>query len=120
MKTTNNKQESEEVRGISVFVYRNSIGGDCTNYGLSSKKDRLIMVGEDGSDFDCPHTTKEGEDYLVYVLAFPGNPILEHYRAIPKSLLDSGKHVMFGGNFVYSSDSRFPSDSPVKVFDRVE
>ena len=27
---------------------------------------------------------------------------------------------MFGGNFIYSSDSRFPSDSPIKVFDRFE
>jgi len=27
---------------------------------------------------------------------------------------------MFGGNFVYTSDSRFPSDTPIKVFDRRE
>ena len=27
---------------------------------------------------------------------------------------------MFGGNFVYTSDSRFPSDYPIPIHDRFE
>lgn len=103
-------------QGILVNVYRWSFI-DATNKGLSSKLDTLIMVDENGGNFDCPHTT-EG-DYLVLTkFEFRGKTSL---RAIPKSILDSKRNnYMFGGNFVYSSDSRFPSDAPIKVFDRVE
>ena len=35
-------------------------------------------------------------------------------------LLKSNTHSMFGGNFIYTSDSRFPSRAPIQVHDRVE
>ena len=58
----------------------------------------------------------EDEDYLVSVYRERFDDII----AVPKSLLDSDKHYMFGGNFAYTSDSRFPSKAPIKIFDRVE
>lgn len=105
-----------QVKGILVNVFRWTLG-DCTANGLSAQKDSLIMVDADGGDFNCPHTTED--DYLVLVeFQFRGCVSL---RAVPKSILDSGRNnYMFGGNFVYSSDSRFPSDAPIKVFDRIE
>lgn len=104
-----------ETKGILVSVYR-SDREDCSNKGLSSETDSLIMVDENGDSFDCVHST-DG-DYLVLIKDICGG--VERLRAIPKSLLDSGKWTMFGGNFVYSSDSRFPSSTPIKVHDRVE
>jgi hypothetical protein len=41
-------------------------------------------------------------------------------RAVPRDVLESGKWYMFGGNFIYTSDSRFPTKEPIKIFDRVE
>tara|TARA_R110000803_G_scaffold210835_1_gene284203 strand:+ start:66345 stop:66668 length:324 start_codon:yes stop_codon:yes gene_type:complete len=105
----------KSIKGILICVYRSGTT-DCTNRGLSSNNDSLIMVDEDGKGFGCPHTT-DG-DYLVLVKdTCMGR---ERLRAIPKSLLDSGKWTMFGGNFAHTSDSRFPSNSPIAIHDRVE
>jgi hypothetical protein len=56
-----------------------------------------------------------GDDYLVIKKGPTGL-----LRAIPKKLVDEGAWVMNGGNFVHTSDSRFPADYPIPVFDRVE
>jgi len=104
-----------ERRGIGAYVYRSGLG-DCTNGGISGKADRVIATGdmiERGnvlpSESDDPH--------FIIVEEYPtGKPML---RAYPIDLYKSDKWVMFGGNFLYSSDSRFP-DIPVKIFDRVE
>lgn len=92
-------------KGILGFVYKH--GQDCTNNGLSNKKDKLILIGENGENFDSPFGVDENDDYLVLVEAFKDNPQAKHLRAVPKSVLDSGRWYMFGGNFLYSSDSRF-------------
>ena len=101
-----------EIKGLHCFVYRNTLG-DSTANGLSSKKDSLLLVTE---FIDAPFSPKDGEDYLV--LTF--RPQFKDFIATPKSIIDSKKHPMFGGNFIYTSDTRFPSDSPIKIFDRVE
>ncbi len=101
------------LKGLSVSVFKNPLG-DCTANGLSSKHTSLILVG-DGIK-DVPFEVKDGEDYLVceYRERF------DDYIATPKSVKDAGSWAMFGGNFVYTSDSRFPTNAPIKVFDRVE
>jgi hypothetical protein len=104
-----------ELNGLLVSVFRPSDMGDTSANGLSSKKDRLMLVFEGSKS---PFKTSEGEDYLVLIKrTIYGKEVLS---AVPKSILDSGKHSMFGGNFIYTSDTRFPSDSPIKVHDRVE
>jgi len=40
--------------------------------------------------------------------------------AVPAAIAKSGRHSMAGGNWIYTSDSRFPSDAPISVHDRVE
>ena len=103
------------MKGLSVEIYRNSLG-DCTNNGLSSKAKNLVLVGE---EIDGPVTITNDEDCLVLVHLedYYGVP---YSVAIPKSIVESGKRSMFGGNFCYTSDSRFPLDNPIKIFDRVE
>ena len=122
----------ESIKGLSCSVYTNS-NGDSTNDGLSSKKDSLIVVNaigksekeirkmnpKDFGSFNSPSTTENEPDFLVvYEKTFFGRE--KHLRAVPYSVIMSGEHFMFGGNFIYTSDSRFPSDSPIKIFDRVE
>lgn len=105
------------MKKIKTSVYRSS-GPDTTNNGLTAKNDRL----------DLYYDYKEGEldekieeipgDALIYVYReLWGQPA---YYAIPAYLYNSGKNVMFGGNFVHTSDSRFPSNAPISVHDRVE
>ena len=42
------------------------------------------------------------------------------WYAKPASLVKSNSQCMMGGNFIYTSDSRFPGDAPIPVHDRVE
>jgi len=106
---------NEAKQGLIVNVYRPS--HDATNNGLTSKMDQIRLVGE---GVDGPFGPKEGEDYLVVQTKHVGNK--PYIYAVPKSLLDSGDLVMFGGNFVYTSDSRFAAVNkyPIPVHDRVE
>ena len=98
--------------GMLVFVYRNGLG-DATAGGLTSKVDKLTLVGE---DLEGPFPPKDGEDHLV--IQKKG----DYIYCVPKSVLDSKEWAMFGGNFVYTSDSRFAKISkyPIPVHDRGE
>jgi len=105
----------ESKEGVLVSILRFA-SGDCTNKGLSSKNSNLILVGEGISK---KFTTEGKEDFLVLnEFNFRGEITL---RAIPKSLINSGKHYMFGGNYCQCSISNGNiTDQPIKIFDRVE
>lgn len=112
-----------ENKGLTVNVLRAARAGDGTNKGLSSKEDILTLVGvnADGTAFAPVFETKEDKDYLVITRRFLFGKW--EVTAHPKSVLDSGKWAMFGGNFCFSSDSRFAElngGAPIKIFDRVE
>lgn len=104
--------EDERAKGLLVFVYKSELG-DATANGLTSKEGKLILMGE---ELDGPFTPKEEVDYLV--VQKKG----DYIYCVPKSILDSKEWAMFGGNFVYTSDSRFAKISkyPIPVHDRVE
>jgi hypothetical protein len=102
-------------KGLLVDTFRSFDRGrviDCTNGGLSARHDSFILTG---AVVEGPFEPREDTPELV-VTEGPGRSL----RAVPRCLLDSKTWVMFGGNFVYSSDSRFPSDQPIKIFDRTE
>ena len=113
----------DKVKGLLVSVYKDG-GVDCTMGGITSKKDNLILVGDTEDLKRCPFSPEDGEDYLVYVKDYPfADRSKPREYAVPKSFLDEGKDkgtYMFGGNFIYCSDSRFPSRQPLPVFDRFE
>jgi len=116
-----------EYKGLWCDVYRNT-GMDCTARGSSSKHDQLLLVGE-----GIPQIFTETNPAKVVKLEFmnvgvKGAITIEgtavrikspHPYVKPLSI-DSGTHSMFGGNFLYTSDSRFPSDQPIAIHDRVE
>ncbi len=84
--------------GLIVSIYRNAeLTGDCTMNGVSRRYTKLCVVNAEGpfepSD-DAP---------AAMILANAGG------TAVIKSVVDiaSGKWTMFGGNFAYTSDSRF-------------
>lgn len=97
--------------GLLVSVYR-AKGYDCTNGGASSKFNSFILTAEGVTG---PFEPREDVPELVLIKG-----PFDTLRAVPRELVESKVWVMFGGNFVYTSDSRFPSDAPIKVFDRTE
>lgn len=109
-------------KGMLVFVYRCAAFGDTSNSGPSSRYSRAILYQEkipNGNIFALSHDTfplmlMERGDYLYTV---PFN--IGHFNEPSGS---DKKWRMFGGNFVYSSDSRFRDVSvgPLPVHDRVE
>lgn len=111
----------KEVKGLRVTVFRPSYG-DCSNDGLSSKYNELILVG-DGVvgpltvDLDNP---PENVVMLVKRTIFRR----EHLHVTPldscHALMGGGKWYSFGGNFAFTSDGRFPCDYPLAIHDRRE
>ena len=97
---------------ILTFVMRHSLG-DCTNNGLTSKEDSLILHYGQGLDLDM---IPDDELVLVERTLFGE----EANYAVPAGLYKVGRHSMAGGNWIYTSDSRFPSKAPISVHDRVE
>jgi hypothetical protein len=110
------------MKKLLVFVYSN--GTDCTNGGLTSKYSRLPL-------YFGPLKVEELrnlEDKNVLVLkkrsfSFRADADI----AIPLEFflkeLDGDRslgNTMFGGNFVFTCDSRFPKERPIAVHDREE
>lgn len=101
-------------RYLPVSVYRDK-GTDCTNGGVTSPRFDIYMV------VPCPdgHITREDVDTRGYLILEPRE--LGGVTNLVPAGLEGWK--MFGGNFVYTSDSRFSrvyGHAPVAVHDRVE
>lgn len=98
--------------GLLCTVYRPSNMADCTNGGVSGRYHAVVLVG---NDVEGPFEIEGRENVLQLI-----------YRARHKDFIAApleygkGKHYMFGGNFLYTSDSRWPVSYPVKIFDRLE
>lgn len=101
-------------RGIPVSILKAGDTGDCTNGGVTSGATRAILVGE-----GLPELFDAG----------PGEPLLRledrgrhGFRAVPAKKQNGAVGPMFGGHFVWTSDSRFRAIAPypVPVHDRYE
>lgn len=99
-----------------TFIYRCPGLGDGTGGGVTSAADTAYLINYGDPDPRLP------EGYanicvLVLMRSRYGNLI-----AVPTAdkwpMQASGP--MFGGNFVYSHDSRFPGMNPIPVYDRFE
>lgn len=97
-------------KGLMAEVFRWSLG-DCTNDGVSKHFNSLVIADT------APVFEANALRPAVYLHEWKGELI-----AIPERI-DIGRGLggwMFGGNFLYSSDSRFPSKHPIKIYDRRE
>jgi len=96
------------MKGMRVTVYRPAGYPDCTNHGLSSMYDKLLLTGE-----AVPQQTEEDGIHFVTIMD-------NGFMKIATPLDYEERVYMFGGNFVYSNDSSFPFNHPIPVFDRYE
>jgi len=101
------------------------MGSNCTNGGVTSNKRDVILIGE-----GIPEIFEPSERSPAVYLHIRPDTLCAGHMALGKdgsvkrvmvspSEVD-GRHGMFGGQFVYSSDGRFPFTAPIHVFDRFE
>lgn len=101
MTTTSKKSK----KGISVSVYRRNDDPGTNRH--------FTLIDE---SVQGPHEPVDGYPEINLVRRQIAGR--EYVHAVPAALAD--KQVMFGGTFIYTSDSRFPSSYPIPVHDRVE
>lgn len=102
---------------LSVEIYRS--GSDCTNNGVSSPANaagKIFLV-------ECPNGNWNDDDiannpsrFVVLKIASAGNE--NHLRPVSAG----SRWTMFGGNFAWSSDSRWRkiAPAPLRIHDRIE
>jgi len=99
-----------ELTGLTVGVFREVDFPDCTANGITSKVSRILLV-----DDSIEGPFKVGKESSIcgreYIHAEPRKESFE---------MRGDRYGMFGGNFIYTSDSRFPNSYPIPVHDRFE
>ena len=98
--------------------------GDCTNNGVTARTNRFNLMTEEEAmeNLDFLGMTKEEiDEVLIIKTKNLGKEV--YIYAVPLASLMDEKWYMMGGNFVYTSDSRFREEVnayPIPVHDRVE
>lgn len=101
---------------LTAGVYRDSKLGDCTNGGISSHAGELYILSEKKGPFE-PEDIRQ----CVYIewREVCGEPYIDCKPAYFRK-----RWYMAGGNFLYTSDSRFveitKSKYPISIHDRYE
>ena len=101
--------------GLTAEVYRSSLG-DCTNGGISAHQKSLYILTKEKGPFE-PQDIRE----CVYIewREVAGSQYIDC-----KPLYFRKRWYMMGGNFLYTSDSRFrevtKSKYPIPIHDRYE
>ena len=108
--------EQDEIKGLIVSVLRDEY--DCTNGGISSGVNTLLLVGD---DIPKVHSRPRDSDRILKIVKRNiGGRVYIHAEPIHSPEKGFTPWSM-GGNFVYSSDSRFRefvNDYPIAVHDR--
>lgn len=106
--------------GLHVNVLRDANGHDCTLNGVTSRYTDFVLVGEGVQEVQNGETEDEAVLILVRrnVPDHNGMPYLTAYPVGKDG--NAMTHGMFGGNYINTSDSRFPCAYPIPVHDRFE
>lgn len=109
------------MKALPIYVYRSNSLGDCSNNGISSRYDRLLLVHPEGfieiDEDNLPENLVKVVEKRSY--SRPG----EVYRFLEPVAEPKGLGWMNGGNIGGGSDSRFDKVSggyPLPIHDRQE
>jgi hypothetical protein len=102
------------MKALPIYVYKNNLG-DCTNNGISSKFETLLLIHEEGFI-----DVNENTENLVKVVT--RNLFGGEYKHIEPFKKATKVGYMMGGNYASTSDSRFSKISkyPLAIHDRQE
>lgn len=125
-------------KGLLVFIQ----GMDCTNDGVTSGRKQAVLIGP-----GIPEVFEPSDEHPALYIRFefnpygaaPGYKMVANYawasevlgrfvdpneNLVVRILAEpgdvGGRWNMFGGQYVSTSDSRFPVCGPIPVFDRFE
>ena len=106
--------EPAPLKGLIIEVYKPADGHSCTNDGISSKVERILLAGDGIPEIftaseDCPPMR------LIKRILRSGE-----YLHIEPWERPTGVGWMYGGNIADTSDSRRPWKYPVHIHDRQE
>jgi hypothetical protein len=101
------------MKGLLVGIYESKEFGNSSNGGISGRVKSVILCGK-----GIPEIFESCSEHPAVLLDKKMGNYLYCYPAEGKNSSMVG--WMMGGAFVYSSDSRFPSDYPIPLHDRQE
>ena len=104
------------MKALPIYVYKNG-NSDCTNGGISSKYNMLLLVCDDGYiDIDENNIPENAVKIVTR------NLFGTEYKHIEPMKKATEVGYMAGGNIGYSCDSRFRelSEYPLTIHDRQE
>ena len=115
------------MKQLEVSVLRDASIGDCTNNGITSRHDELTLFFDCSKDEALKYCSENNID-LDTVLWFNPRELWGEFHPFAEPLVKPPHKVggMMGGNFIFTSDSRFPSlygkcaHFPIPVHDRFE
>ncbi|MET3176820.1 UNVERIFIED_ORG: hypothetical protein ABIB52_004698 [Arthrobacter sp. UYCu721] len=91
-------------KGIIALIYRDSLGIDFSNRGISAQVTEVTVIGP-GLDRIFPASEERPAVQLVTRESFHGGTTI---HAVPVTAEgEPAPWYMFGGTFIFSSDSRF-------------
>ncbi|QDG63684.1 hypothetical protein [Pseudarthrobacter sp. NIBRBAC000502771] len=91
-------------KGITALVYRDALGTDFSNRGISARVMEVTVIGE-GIDPVFEATEERPAVRLVKNEHFHRESVIHAEPVAPEG--ESAPWYMFGGTFIFSSDSRF-------------
>lgn len=103
------------MKGLTAGILESKQIGNCSNSGISSRIKAVTIVGEIPKIFEAD----EKSPAVKIVRRMLCGRIYLHAEPI-ESIKNGNVGYMMGGCFIWSSDSRFPSDYPIPLHDRQE
>lgn len=115
----------DKIKGLICEVYRGKTLGDCSLNGVSNRVRHVVLTGpgvpeifEPRDDMPEVKLIVDGNNGHYFVDRRASDIVVRRMKAVPAEVGE--RWSSFGGAFIYSSDSRFPANSPIHIFDRVE
>lgn len=113
------KRKFRTVKGLTAEVFRSSLG-DCTNGGISSARRRLYILAPCAEQLCVPFEPEDIRECVEVIHRNVGHLMYVNCRP----LYCKNRWYMAGGNFLYTSDSRFQEITgvpyPISIHDRYE
>lgn len=103
------------MKAIRVNIYRNKDFGDCSNHGISERHNDVLLLADDGFIEIDMSNPPENLCILTQKRIFG-----KVYTFVRPYAEPEGAGWMYGGTMIYSSDSRFPAETPLLLYDRQE
>lgn len=102
---------------IPLYIYENKDYGNCSNYGISTRFNKVLLIHPEG--FIEIDDENPPENLVKIVTRDFGNRTYTHIEPVARP---TGCGWMYGGTLVYSGDSRFTELSryPLQFHDRQE